>query len=125
MEWLKRFRWQKGQSGNPGGRHKKDVSSIAQAVFEKNEDTNYRAMLKGLKRRNPKMFAVLADRAFGNPGGRPERDLAAEIARAIFDKNPELLGKHLKLFTERVEVRALEGLAEQLAAARKRAAVIG
>ena len=33
----------------------------------------------------------------------------------------ELLGKHLKLFTERVEMSGLEGLADKLAAARKRA----
>ena len=33
----------------------------------------------------------------------------------------ELLGKHLKLFTERVEVNGTAGLAEALAAARKRA----
>ncbi len=34
----------------------------------------------------------------------------------------ELLGKHLKLFTERIEVSGIEGLAEQIAAARKRRA---
>ncbi len=34
----------------------------------------------------------------------------------------ELLGKHLKLFTERVEVGGIEGLADMIAAARKRAA---
>ena len=27
----------------------------------------------------------------GNPGGRPKNDTAAEIARAIFDNNPELI----------------------------------
>ena len=32
----------------------------------------------------------------------------------------ELLGKHLKLFTERIEVGGIEGLAEQVAQARKR-----
>ena len=34
----------------------------------------------------------------------------------------ELLGKYLKLFTERVEVGGIEGLADMIAAARKRAA---
>lgn len=34
----------------------------------------------------------------------------------------ELLGKHLKLFTDRIEVGGIEGLAEQIAAARKRRA---
>ena len=33
----------------------------------------------------------------------------------------ELLGKHLKLFTERIEVGGIAGLAEQIAQARKRA----
>ena len=33
----------------------------------------------------------------------------------------ELLGKHLKLFTERIEVGGIEGLADMIAAARKRA----
>ena len=34
----------------------------------------------------------------------------------------DLLGRHLKLFTERIEVGGIEGLAEQIAAARKRRA---
>ena len=40
----------------------------------------------------------------------------------LADKNRslELLGKHLKLFTERVEVSALEGLPERLDEAMKR-----
>ncbi len=29
-----------------------------------------------------------------NPGGRPQRDIAAEIARAIFEKNPELIERY-------------------------------
>ena len=36
----------------------------------------------------------------------------------------ELLGKHLKLFTERIEVGGIEGLAEAMAAARKRVSEI-
>jgi hypothetical protein len=27
----------------------------------------------------------------GNPGGRPKRDLAAEIARSIFERDPEAI----------------------------------
>ncbi len=41
------------------------------------------------------------------------------------DRSLELLGKHLKLFTERVEMSGLEGLPEQVAAARKRANMRG
>jgi hypothetical protein len=38
----------------------------------------------------------------GNPGGRPKRDLTAEIARAIFGRDPEAI--------ERVEVFCSEVL---------------
>jgi hypothetical protein len=45
---------------------------IAQGVFEKNPEAIYNAMLKGLKKGNPKTFAVLADRAFGKVKERIE-----------------------------------------------------
>ena len=58
--------WKPGQSGNPGGRPKKDIEAeIAQRVFEENADAIYRAMLKALLKGDPEVFAVLADRAFG------------------------------------------------------------
>ena len=114
------------------------ASEIAQRVFEENADAIYRAMLKALLKGNPKVFAVLADRAFGkilglenlpdmiveatkrgggnrpvehrfkpgqngNPGGRPERDIAAEIARAIFNKNPELLVRYARRLRGRAQ----------------------
>ena len=120
------------------------ASEIAQRVFEENADTIYRAMLKALLKGNPKVFAVLADRAFGkltlkveipglenlpdfivearkrrggnpplehrfkpgqngNPAGRPERDIAAEIARAIFDKNPELIERYSRCLRGRAQ----------------------
>ena len=72
-------RFRPGQSGNPGGRPKKDIASeIVQRVFEENADVIYRAMLKALLKGNSKLFAVLADRACGNPGGCPQRDIARE-----------------------------------------------
>jgi len=60
------FRWKKGQSGNPGGRPKKDLASeVAQAIFEGNPEAIYKAMLKALKKGNPKVYSALADRAYG------------------------------------------------------------
>lgn len=58
--------WRKGQSGNPGGRPKRDLpAEIAAAIFEENHAEIYRAMFKALLKGNPKVFAVLADRAYG------------------------------------------------------------
>ncbi len=130
--------WKPGQSGNPGGRPKKDIAAeIAQRVFEENAESIEKAMLKALLKGDPKVFAVLADRAFGkltlkveipglenlqdlivearkrrggnppvehrfkpwqngNPAGRPQKDIAAEIARAIFEKNPELIERYTR-----------------------------
>lgn len=61
-------KWRPGQSGNPGGRPKKDIAAdIAQELFEGNAELIASAMLKQLKKGNPKVFAVLADRAWGKP----------------------------------------------------------
>src|SRR5947209_16776029 len=58
--------WPKGISGNPGGRPKRDVSAeIAQAIFERNQDVIYKVMLRELKSGNARVFATLADRAYG------------------------------------------------------------
>ena len=62
-----------GQSGNSGGRPKRDLESeVARAVFEENADAIYRAMLKALLKGDPEVFAVLADRAFGKCSQRVE-----------------------------------------------------
>lgn len=55
-----------GQSGNPSGRPKRDFAAeIAQAIFEKNPDLVYKAMLKSLKRGSPQTFEKLAERGYG------------------------------------------------------------
>lgn len=76
----------------------------------------------------------------GNPGGRPKSDVASEIARAVFEGNEEAIYRGLckallkgspRLFValaeraygklrEPVELSGLDGLAECLAAVRKR-----
>jgi hypothetical protein len=58
--------FQPGQSGNPGGRPKRDVAAeIAAAIFENNEEAIGKAYLKLLKRGSLGAFSLLSDRAFG------------------------------------------------------------
>jgi hypothetical protein len=58
--------FQPGQSGNPGGRPKRDVASeIAAAIFEQNAEAIGKAYLKLLKRGSLGAFSLLSDRAFG------------------------------------------------------------
>ncbi len=58
--------WKPGQSGNPGGRPKRDwAAEIARAVFERNADAIERAFARALRKGNVRAFKVLADRAYG------------------------------------------------------------
>ncbi len=82
--------WKPGQSGNPAGGSKKDITSeIAQRAFEENADVIYRVMLKALLNGDPEVFAVLANRAFGK-------------------------------LTQKIEIPGMEALPELLAEARAR-----
>jgi hypothetical protein len=59
-------KWKPGESGNPGGRPKRDVASeIAAAIFENNAEAIGKAYLKLLKRGSLGAFSLLSDRAFG------------------------------------------------------------
>jgi hypothetical protein len=65
--------WKPGQSGNPGGRPKKDIGSeIARAVIEGNQEAIYRAMAKALLRGNAHTFEALANRAYGKVPSKVE-----------------------------------------------------
>jgi len=58
--------FQPGQSGNPGGRPKRDISAeIAAAIFEQNAEVIGEAYLRLLKRGSLGAFALLSDRAYG------------------------------------------------------------
>ncbi|MGA3080750.1 MAG: DUF5681 domain-containing protein [Terracidiphilus sp.] len=60
--------WKPGQSGNPGGRPKRDLAAeIARAIFEQDSEAITRAFAAGLKKGDAKMFTALADRAYGKP----------------------------------------------------------
>jgi hypothetical protein len=60
--------WKPGQSGNPGGRPKRDLAAeIARAIFEQEPEAITRVFAAELKKGNAKVFAALADRAYGKP----------------------------------------------------------
>jgi hypothetical protein len=60
--------WKPGQSGNPGGRPRRDLAAeIARAIFERDPEAIERAFLAQLRKGNSKVFTALADRAYGKP----------------------------------------------------------
>jgi hypothetical protein len=61
-------KWKPGQSGNPGGRPKKDLASeICEEIFAEHRDKIKAAIRRKLIKGDAKMFAVASDRAFGKP----------------------------------------------------------
>ena len=60
--------WKPGQSGNPGGRPKRDLAAeIARAIFERDPEAIERVLAKELRKGNYRVFTALADRAYGKP----------------------------------------------------------
>ena len=56
---IKPFAFKPGQSGNPGGRPKRDLAAeIAREAFEKDPEAIAEAMHKQLKKGNPKVFTT-------------------------------------------------------------------
>jgi len=60
--------WKPGQSGNPGGRPKRDLAAeIARAIFEQDSEAITRKFAAELRKGNARVFSALADRAYGKP----------------------------------------------------------
>lgn len=62
---LREFCWKKGQSGNPGGRPKRDYAAeLSRAIIEENPQELYNALL-GQAKKSAYAFQVLSERAYG------------------------------------------------------------
>lgn len=59
-------KWKPGQSGNPGGRPKRDLAAeIARAVFEQDPAKLIAVFTKKLRKGDAKAFGILAERGYG------------------------------------------------------------
>ena len=74
---IARWQFKPGQSGNPGGVPRHDVSKeIAQAIFLNNPEMIYKAYCKMMRRGNAYCFQVLAERAWGKLKEHVEFDVS-------------------------------------------------
>jgi hypothetical protein len=75
---IAKWQWKPGESGNPGGRPKQDMSQIiARAIFEQNPELIYKAYGRLLSKGSAFGFQVVAERAFGKL--KETRDTGSEF----------------------------------------------
>jgi hypothetical protein len=81
---LRPYQFQPGQSGNPAGRPKADISrQIAKRIFENNEEGAYAALGKALLKGNAYVFKELAERAYGKLPQRVEMGVSEDLVARL------------------------------------------
>ncbi len=84
------YKFKPGQSGNPGGRPRRDVAAdLARAIFEKNEAVIYAAMMRAIKKGDAKVFSVLADRAYGKLTTKVEGEMRGSVVLITSVQRPK------------------------------------
>lgn len=64
-EHLRPYWFQKGKSGNPGGRKKDHAAAIAEQAFTRQPEAVIRGFMARLKKGDARAFKELADRGYG------------------------------------------------------------
>lgn len=83
------YRWKKGESGNPGGLPKVDrAAALCREIWEGEPEEIRKGILSQLRKGNPKMVLVTADRAFGRLPQALDVDLYASL-HALTDEQLE------------------------------------
>lgn len=73
-------KWKPGQSGNPSGRPKKDLSAqMAEEIFEQNYKAIKRAMVKNLRKGCTKTFETMSARKWGKAHQQIDVDAAVTV----------------------------------------------
>lgn len=91
---IKPFMWKPGQSGNPGGRPRRDFASeLCRAVIEDNPDLVYKGILKTLRKGSAFGLQVVADRGYGKLKEQVELNVSGSLSERLEKARKRKAGK--------------------------------